>query len=396
MTTPYVEPTGSERAGAMLFRMHASPWEKFMKSEGVPIFKGVGVQDCRDLPREPWGRMGGSGTYIELLGLQNRTSMHVIEIPPGGSLNPEKHMYEERYLVLDGRGSTETWTDSSPTPQAFEWAQYSCFATPLNTWHRLVNATSRPAILLAATSAPLAFNMYDDPDFIFNSSHEFKNRYQGGEDYFKPKEDLEVRPGRASAMLRSNLIPDTANVYLPLDNGRAPGYRAFTAVMAGNTVIADAFIAEYPSGRYSKSHFHNSGAVLVCLRGKGYSFTWPKELGTRPWESGKGEEVKMQEYGPGGLISAAPGGDSWFHQHFAISKGPFRVFNFTGAATTTVTPGKGEGDLISGGPAEIGEGGHALPYYEEDPFIKEYYQRRLSEEGSEFTMSEDVYKVPKG
>ena len=393
---PYEEPTGKDRAGAMTFRMHASPWEQFMKSEGIPIFRGIGVRDSRELPREPWARTGGLGTYIELSGLQNRTAMYVVEIPPGGALNPERHLYEERYLVLDGRGSTETWTEDEPNPLVFEWAQYSCFVVPLNTWHRIVNATSRPALLLAATSAPLAMNMYDDVDFIFNNPYWFKGRYQGTEEFFKPKDELEPRPGRASAMLRSNLIPDTANCYLPLDNGRAPGYRTFTAIQAGNTIIADAFIAEYPSGRYSKSHYHAAGAVLVCLRGKGYSFTWPQELGTRPWESGRGEEVKMQEYGPGGMVSAAPGGDKWFHQHFAYSKDDFRVFQFTGGASTNPSPGKGEGDIVAGGPAEMREGGHSLPYYEEDPFIREYYSRRLAEEGAAFNMPEEYYQPPTG
>ena len=389
---PYVEPAGDQKAGWLHYQQPPSPWEAFMKEEGIPVHEAVGVYDSRELPRTPWARTGGLGTYIELSGNQNRFSMYVVEIPAGGALNPERHMYEERFIVLDGRGTTEIWTDSQPKPQMFEWQQWSVFSAPLNTWHRLVNASSRPAIVLAVSTAPVAINTYQDLDFVFNNPFEFKGRYQATDDYFKPGEDFDVHPVQGRARLRSNLIPDAAHTYLPLDNNRGPGYRWFSPSMAGNTVL-EGFIAEYPTGRYSKAHHHESGAVLVCMEGKGYSFTWPVELGTRPWESGNGEMVKRQDYVPGGMISAAPGGGHWFHQHFAVSKQPFRVFNFTGG-TRNLRLGVSAGEQIAGVGAEIKEGGRALPYHEEDPFIREYYQRRIEEEGAEFAMPLEVYEGP--
>ena len=390
---PYEEPTQEkDRAGNMRFKLPPTPWERHQMDEGIPIYRGVGVYDSRELPREPWKRMGGLGTFIELSGLANRTAMYVVEIPPGESLNAERHLYEERFFVLEGRGSTEIWTDDRPTPQAFEWAQYSVFSPPINTWHRIVNATSRPALLLAATSGPLMFNTFDDHDFIFENGYNFPSRYSEDPDYFKPREEFDPRPGRGSAQLSSNLIPDAANGYLPLDNGRGPGYRAFRPVMAGNITI-DGFIAEYPTGRYSKAHSHESGAVLVCMRGKGYSYTWPAELGSRPWEAGRGEEVMRQEYTVGGMVSAAPGGDNWYHQHFAISEGPFRVFNFTGTSRV-IKPGYSHLDDVAAGPAERSEGGTALPYHEEDPFVRDYYARRLTEEGGTVDMPPEVYDGP--
>jgi hypothetical protein len=162
--------------------------------------------------------------------------------------------------------------------------------------------------------------------------------------------------------------------------------------MAGNTILAG-FLAEYPSGRYSKAHAHGAGAVLLCLNGKGYSFTWPRaEGGLTPWQDGKDHLVKMQEYGPGGMISAAPGPANWFHQHFAISKEPFRVSNFSGAEGFAFRRGAAEGDEVTGEGVNLADGGTNLPYYMEDPFIREYYQKRLQEEGAEFRMPEAVYK----
>ena len=31
---------------------------------------------------------------------------YVVEVPGAGALNPERHMYEEVYLVVEGRGTT--------------------------------------------------------------------------------------------------------------------------------------------------------------------------------------------------------------------------------------------------------------------------------------------------
>jgi hypothetical protein len=168
--------------------------------------------------------------------------------------------------------------------------------------------------------------------------------------------------------------------------------------MAGNTLL-QGWIAEYPSGRYAKAHHHAAGAVLVCMRGKGYSITWPMDAGgMTPWADGKGDLVKMQEYGPGGMISAAPGPADWFHQHFAYGAEPFRVFNYTGPMPGNPAAGGGggggdstqEGDLSSQH-ADITEGGNAVPYYMEDPHIRKYFEQRLAEEGATTTMPPEVY-----
>src|SRR5207247_2607019 len=83
----------------------------------------------------------------------------------------------------------------------------------------------------------------------------------------------------------SNVFPDIVNAELPLDNQRAPGYRRIQPTFSG--FIQDGgtggFISQYPSGRYSKAHFHASGAVLVCLRGKGCTYNWPVDLGPTTW-----------------------------------------------------------------------------------------------------------------
>ena len=181
-----------------------------------------------------------------------------------------------------------------------------------------------PALLLAANNAPGVFNIFQSHRFIFENDWDFRERYDMTDDFFKAKSDLEMEPVRGRAAIRSNVFPDIVNAELPLDNQRAPGYRRIQPTFTG--FIQDGgtggFISQYPSGRYSKAHYQPSGAVLVCLRGKGYTYNWPVDLGPTPWQDGKGDQVRVLEYVPGGLVAAAPGGGNWFHQHFGVGKRP--------------------------------------------------------------------------
>ena len=171
-------------------------------------------------------------------------------------------------------------------------------------------------------------NLIDNPNFIFNCPHNFTDRFSGADDYFKPNDDIEPDPVRGLAMRRTNLIPDVINCDLPLDNRRSPGYRRVEPHMAGNRFYL--FVGQHETGRYSKAHKHHSTAVLICVEGKGYTYTWPDALGTTPWKDGKADKILRQDYEPVGIVSAAPMSGDWFHQHFGISKGPLRLVAWHG------------------------------------------------------------------
>ena len=149
----------------------------------------------------------------------------------------------------------------------------SLFAIPLNAWHQMVNATSSPALLLAATTAPNIVIIFRDPDFVMNCPYDFLDRFDGSPDYFKPVEDVFADPVRGLAMRQTNMIPDILTCELPRDNRRSFDYRRIEPHMAGANFYMK--IGQYKTGQYSKAHKHSSGAILVCIQGKGYSFTWP-------------------------------------------------------------------------------------------------------------------------
>jgi quercetin dioxygenase-like cupin family protein len=320
--------------------------------------------------------------------------LYVVEVPGAGALNPEHHLYEEVFFVVEGRGTTEVWNDKS-MKLTFEWAPGSLFAIPLNAWHQIVNASSSPALLLAATTAPNIVNIIRDADFVMSCPYEFLNRFDGSQEYFKPVEDVFADPVRGLAMRRTNIIPDILSCELPRDNRRSFDYRRIEPHMAGANFYMK--IGQYRTGQYSKAHKHSSGAILVCIKGKGYSHTWPDTLGMRPWEAGQGDKVRKQTYEPVGMISAAPMHGDWFHQHFGTHPEGLRLLVLDGPYGPGFrrggAPGDGASDL---GATDTRDGGNAISYIDEDPQVRKSYEDALSAEGMRSGMPPWVYtqRVP--
>ena len=148
-----------------------------------------------------------------------------------------------------------------------------------------INASSSPAVLIAGTTAPNLMNLINNTDFVFNTPYQFKDRFSGADDFYKYKDDIEPDPVRGLAMRRTNFVPDVINCDLPLDNRRSVGWRRVEPFMTGNTFYL--WIGQHEIGRYSKAHAHTSAAVLICLKGNGYTYTWPEREGVTPWKDGK-------------------------------------------------------------------------------------------------------------
>jgi quercetin dioxygenase-like cupin family protein len=360
-----------------------------MEQEGIPIFRDIGVSKVQNLPLAPWRRMGGRGTYIQLYGTEGKWGCYVVEIPGAGALNPEKHLYEELFYVVEGRGTTEVWLDGDNKRHVFEWQQGSLFSIPVNAWHRIVNASSSPALLLGGTTAPNLMNLVNNTEAIFNCPIAFRDRFSGADDFYKYKDDIEPDPVRGLAMRRTNFIPDIVNCDLPLDNRRSPGFRRVEPFMTGNVFYL--WIGQHENGRYSKAHAHTSAAVLICVKGKGYTYTWPEHAGVTPWKDGKEHLVKRVDYEPVGMVSAAPGGARWYHQHFGASKDPLRLTAWFGPHSPGREPGPPGETHIDYTGMDITEGGTAIPYWMEDPFIAKEYGEILKREGAANRMIADFY-----
>jgi len=153
------------------------------------------------------------------------------------------------------------------------------------------------------------------------------------------------------------------------------------------------WVGQHETGRYSKAHKHASAAVLVCLKGKGYSYTWPDAAGVRPWETGNADKVKMQEYEVGGMVSAAPMSGDWFHQHFGTGTDPLRVTAWHGPnnqrARKAGIPGEA---LLDYGAIDVTKGGAAIPYWMEDPHLRKEFEAKLTADGKKTRMESKWYE----
>ncbi len=360
-------------------------YELWLDREGIPLTEGYGIPDVRQVPRGEWQRTGGRGAYIDMEGMQGVTGMYVVEIPPGGYLKPEKHLYQEIMFVLGGRGSTQVWHDGR-SKQSFEWQDGSLFAPPLNTWHQLFNGSSEPALLLALTDAPLVFDLYRDPEFIFDSPYQFKSRFDGEANYFT-EGTTETTSSWGYTNWETNFIADVGAVKLAPAEYKSAGGSITGFEISGNSLIGH--IAEWPVGHYHKAHYHAAGAILLGLRSEGYVLMWPNELGPRPYESGRGDEVVRVEWGLGSVYSPPQG---WFHQHFNTGREPARQLALRfGSRHHPVGFHLAAKRSEAGIAISIRDGGTLIEYEDEDPAIRREYEAALARNGIPCEMPAVVY-----
>ena len=359
-----------------------TPYENWMREEGVPIVEGHGVEDVTAIPREPWKRLGGRGTFIHLQGMEGKTGLYLAEISPGGALEAEKHFYEELIFILQGKGSTEVWWPGEQA-QHFEWEKGSVFSPPLNTWHRLYNGTNEPVLYLALTNAPLMMDVIHNNEFIFGCDYKFNDRYDGREGYFKVGQREKASAG-LGVEWRTNFIPNVWESMVDSREQKGAGVGITSFQMAGNAL--GGHMAEWPVGRYHKAHYHGGGAVLFIVRSQGYTLMWPRELGVHPYEDGHSDQVVKVPWRVGSVFSPGTG---WFHQHFNTGPVPAKqlalrwgsVDHLVGFHSFLTRHSKDYGGYVS-----VKEGGTMIEYQDEDPTIRREYEEALRRDGIQSAM----------
>jgi quercetin dioxygenase-like cupin family protein len=359
-----------------------------MDEQGVPIHRpGYGVRDVRDLALGTWDRLGARGAFVELEGLLGFQGIHLIEVASGTRTRPEKHLYEEIALVVEGNGVLHAGSSPDDLRDVVSWQPGSVITVPLNAWHAF-ESQGGPSLILFTSNAPLIMQLFQSSAaFVFDNPWEFVDRYTVGSGFFDPVE-LTTDPNSGRAVYAGGYLPDAVSLELPFDGQRGEGYRHVELFLRGT--FSNGFVAEYPQGGYSKTHSHGSGPVLICLKGAGYTLAWPRSAGTRPWDAGRDDQVSRVDYTAGGIVSAAPGGGDWFHAHFGASATPMRVLAHLGSTPLRVA-GK-PGDVFVDTNQDIREGGATIGYADEDPMVRAIFQQELDKHGVPFGMPEHIYE----
>lgn len=349
-----MEPVVSEGLASKFTTEKDTPYTRWVAAEGLEIVSGFHIPDLRSLELRPWARRGGRGVFINHDASRTSNDCYVCEIPEGGELAPQRQLAEEMILILDGRGATRVWNDAGQEV-TFEWQAGSMFAIPLNTWHQHRNLSGlEPAKFVSSTNLPPVLNIYDDVDFVFNTSRDFPHRFAGEQDYFAAKADMK------GLLLDTNFVPDAATLPLISAKERGAGGGHIRFSMAKGSM--NSHISEFPVGTYKKGHRHGPGAHVIILSGSGYSLMWPE-----------GEAPRRYEWSTGSLVIPP---NMWFHQHFNNGATPARYLAF-----------KHEGVSIrnaQGVPkAWISRrlGGDQIDYADERPDIRQTFADELGQAG---------------
>jgi len=346
-----------------------TPYDQWVRSQGLDAISAVYVRNLKTVELKPWPQRGGKGVFLNHEGTRTSNDGYVCEIPPGGKLEPRRQLFEEMILILSGRGSTTVWNDAGDRV-TFEWKENAIFAIPLNCHHQHFNGSGKdPARYVAVTYAPQALNLYGEPEFVFNTKHDFKTRFSGEPDYFSAKGE------QKGFLLTTNFVADAVSIPLvnAKERGGDGGHLRFN--MARGALPSH--ISQFPVGTYKKAHAHASGAYVIVLSGQGYSLMWFE-----------GEEPKRYDWEVGTLI-VPPNG--MYHQHFNTGSTPARYLAFRNMSIRN-----SQGVPFSWISRRLG--GTQYDYADEPPLARELFAKELAKSGlaprMEAAYAKDLESLP--
>ena len=315
--------------------------------------------------------MGASGAAVHLNGRGDFVSMFVVELAPGSSSEPQRHLYEEVVYVLAGRGST-TVEAADGKRHSFEWERGSMFAIPLNAKYRHFNGSgSDSARMVSTTNAPAVMNMFHNTDFVFSNAFDFEDRisdekYFNGEGKFIPR-----RPG--VHMWETNFVADLVRIDLEERPERGSGARILGFILADGTMHAH--LSEVPVGRYKKGHRHAADYHVMCVDGVGYTLLWYE-----------GEQDFVRIDWKHGTVFAPP--DQMFHQHFNIGTSPARYLATAFGSTRYPFTDSKRKSKLGKFYTSVKLGGDQIEYEDQSERIAQLYEQATSQLGITVTMPE--------
>ncbi len=337
-----------------------SAFLEFCEKDGLSVLGGFGIDDLKTAPLKHWERLGCPAAYCHLEGSQGFVGVFIAEIPPGKSLKPVRHMYEEQMLILSGRGATQFWPDTNGDPVTLEWQTGSLFSPPLNFKHQHHNGSAtEPVRFATANNLPLIMNVFRSADFVFNAPYEFTDRYGGQKDFFS----ADFKPGEEEDKV-VNFIPDLNAVQLNPRPERGIGFSRLGIHLSGNSMVGHIMAVE--SGTYKKAHRHGPGAQVIVIAGTGYSLMW---------YPGKEKEMVRVDWKPGSLLVPPEG---WYHHHFTVSREPARHLALRRGLRLVGHPWRPN--------LSEHEGGHLLEHEDEPPEIRAIYEAEMKKAGVPFRM----------
>ena len=349
-----------------------SPYENWIKAQGIPIHRGYYMEDLKTLKLGRWEERGYDAAFIVLAGQEGISETHVSEIGPGKSLLHFKFALDEIIYVLEGRGLTTFWESEGGPWKTFEWQKHSMFLIPRNYRYQLSNSQgNKPVRLLHYNYLPLAMAIIPNPSFFFNNSLESDVAFD--EEFYSQIQSIRYEVnggpsagGRISTFWYANFVPDMKS----WDKFQAQAFRGAGSRSVGirfpNAPIW-AHMPQVPPQSYKKAHRHGPGVAIVVVEGEGYSIMWQEghEKVVVPWHEGS--------------LFVPP--NNWFHQHFNSGATPARYLAFHAPKPISKYSDRVE-DLTR----------DQIEYTDEEPWIRQKFADELANKGLKSMMPEEAYR----
>jgi len=353
---------------------------EWVEKEGLRVID-VPYADLLDLPLGDWPRYGCKGAAVHLRGRCDFSNMFLLELAPGASTEPLRHLYEDVYYVLEGSGCTQVETAAGK--HVFEWGPKSMFSVPLNARHQHFNGSGKTrARIVTTTDMPLVMNTFHNEEFVFETPFDFTDR-KGKDKYFAGEGDLLlVRPG--NHMWETNFVPDMERIELQYFGARGAGGTSIMFVLADG--LMHAHMSEIPVGTYKKAHRHPPGFHVMCVTGHGYSLLWyegDKDFVRVDWRHGV----------------VFPPEDGQLHQHFNTSAEPARYlatrvggmrYPFTMERRRSMMGERPGAEATNS--KSVRDGGDQIEYEDQDPRIHALWLEEMAKVGVEPKMSAFIKK----
>ena len=352
------------------FWSRITPYDAWIESLGLPVYKGYYIEDPRKLQLGWWEERQCYAGFLQLTGQEGVTGAYVTEIPPGESLPPFRMALDEVIYVLQGRGLTTVQAGASK--KTFEWDKRSLFRIPGGWPYQLSNAQGAQSVrLLHCNYLPLALSALPDPDFFLKNSvvNSAAVEQKDGSDVYSHATVVRLPlPGSEEErnVWTGNFFPDMS-AWDRLDpfKGRGAGGRVVWVGFPGSPLTGH--MSVFPAQSYKKAHRHGPGYMIVIPVGEGYSIMWPEggEKVVIPWREAS--------------IFVPP--NRWFHQHFNVDSKPARYL--------AIHPPRG----FRGISEKVEDRARdQIEYPDEDPWIRGKFEQELGARNLRSLMPEEAYR----
>src|SRR5918998_3413836 len=149
-------------------RWKVDGYQEWLNRQDLPVHSGLAI-DTMTVETKFWPRIGADAAFVHLDARGDFCTLHLVDLPPGGSTERLGHLYEEVVYVLDGRGST-SFELGDGTRRTFEWGRGSLFALPLNVRYRHFNGSGEQRARLACVSnLPMLMKLFRNERFVFDT-----------------------------------------------------------------------------------------------------------------------------------------------------------------------------------------------------------------------------------